>query len=216
MKLYLTRHGQSEGNIAHLYQGPDESLTELGHKQAEFLANRFSTIPLDLLIVSPYKRAQQTANYIAKVKNLPILTNALLTEKNWGSAVTGKSRNDPSVQKTINFLLEKEQSDPEFKLADEERFIDLRERAIKFLEFVASLKGRHESICVVSHGHFLRVIIATILHGHQVSARLFRDLFARTSMHNAGITALDYSEKGWHIVTLNDHAHLGDYHRQRG
>lgn len=214
MKIYLTRHGQSEGNLGHIYQGPDESLTELGHKQAAFLANRFSTINIDLLLVSPYKRAQQTAKYVSEKKGIEITTNNLLIEKNWGSALTGKSRNDASVKETIDLLLEKEQSDPEFRLNDEERFIDIRDRAVKFLNFASTLNGKNEGVCVVSHGHFLRVVIAVIIHGKEVTAKLFRDLFATTSMHNTGITAIDFGEKGWHIITLNDHAHLGDYHHQ--
>jgi broad specificity phosphatase PhoE len=216
MKLYLVRHGQSEGNITHLYQGPDESLTELGHQQAEFLANRFGSISLDGILASPYKRAQQTAAYIGKKKNLEITTNALLVEKSWGSVLTGKSRNDPTIQEQVNLLLEKEQSEPEFRLSDEERFIDIRKRAVQFLDAAVSLKEKHKALCVVSHGHFLRVIIAVVIHGPEVPAKLFRDFFSTTSMHNTGITALEHTEKGWHILTLNDHAHLGDYHRQRG
>ncbi len=214
MKLYLVRHGQSEGNLTHIFQGPEENLTALGKKQAEFLAHRFESIPVDYILASPYIRAQQTAEYISAVKKIPITHNPLLVEKKWGSVLTGKSRDNPEIQKVKDLLIEKELSDPEFRDTTEERFIDVRARAVAFLNFAVTLNQTYNNIAVISHGHFLRVLFATIIHGPEVPAKLFRDLFNTTSMHNTGITVADYDGKNWHIVTLNDHAHLGDYHRQ--
>ena len=61
MKLWLVRHGQSEANAglrsAHAATIP---LTALGRTQAEAVARRFPEAPR-FIAVSPYTRAQQTA-----------------------------------------------------------------------------------------------------------------------------------------------------------
>ena len=49
MKLYVVRHGQTEANVNHLFNGRNErDLTEFGIEQANSLANRMKTISIDL------------------------------------------------------------------------------------------------------------------------------------------------------------------------
>lgn len=65
MFLYYVRHGDP------IYD-PD-SLTELGHKQAQALSNRFVLYGLDEIYASTSTRAQMTAEPTAKRLNLPII-----------------------------------------------------------------------------------------------------------------------------------------------
>lgn len=82
MRLYLIRHGQSENNIQpdfekHFY---DPSLTELGIRQAEQLANHLKyagdsgshgeSYGINRIYTSPMKRALQTTAPIARALNL--------------------------------------------------------------------------------------------------------------------------------------------------
>ena len=47
MRLYLVRHGQSEGNVAKTFHGhTDYPLTELGREQARGEAERYRLCPL--------------------------------------------------------------------------------------------------------------------------------------------------------------------------
>ena len=47
MKLYLIRHGQSEGNVKDLWYGrSDLPLTELGRQQAAQVGQKLRDIPL--------------------------------------------------------------------------------------------------------------------------------------------------------------------------
>ena len=64
MILYYVRHGDPIYN-------PD-SLTELGHKQAEALSKRFSLYGLDEIYASTSIRAQQTAEPTCKILNKEI------------------------------------------------------------------------------------------------------------------------------------------------
>ena len=61
--LILVRHGRTPANAAGLLQGRlNHDLDELGERQAQAVARMVeSTLPVDAVIASPLKRAQQTA-----------------------------------------------------------------------------------------------------------------------------------------------------------
>ena len=62
MKVYLIRHGQSEGNRLHLHCGwSDTPLSELGHKQAKAANAYLKDMPFDRIYCSDLPRARQTA-----------------------------------------------------------------------------------------------------------------------------------------------------------
>src|SRR3989338_8930696 len=64
--VYFVRHGQSADNVAPVFQSPDSPLNEKGQQQAESIAQRVSKLSFDALIASPFERAKQTAEAIAK------------------------------------------------------------------------------------------------------------------------------------------------------
>lgn len=91
-KIYLVRHGETEGNLKHIMQGqgiPGE-LTENGIKQAEALRDRFKEIYFDAFICSDLKRACDTCHIIAGPHDLPVITTPLLRERDWGE-LTGQA-----------------------------------------------------------------------------------------------------------------------------
>jgi broad specificity phosphatase PhoE len=70
MHLYLIRHGQSHVNLEEWWESngnTDEGLTELGHQQAQALADWLpGAVPtLDALYASTMQRTRETARYIA-------------------------------------------------------------------------------------------------------------------------------------------------------
>jgi len=63
LDLYLTRHGQSYGNIGNA--GHDDwRLTPLGEKQAELLGERLAGVAFDTIYCSPLERARATAQAV--------------------------------------------------------------------------------------------------------------------------------------------------------
>lgn len=71
--IYLVRHGEAEGNIQRIFQGQTDShLTPTGLIQADFLAKRFESIPIDAIYSSPLRRAYDTAVAINRSKGLTI------------------------------------------------------------------------------------------------------------------------------------------------
>jgi broad specificity phosphatase PhoE len=66
MRLFLAvRHGQSLFNVDKIVNGDpalDRGLSEQGIEEAERLAGELAALPVDLVAVSPFPRALQTAN----------------------------------------------------------------------------------------------------------------------------------------------------------
>ena len=80
MKVYFVRHGESVlGEQKH--QLPESPLSEIGIKQAATIAQRFTHIPIDLILTSSYTRAIQTAQAIEKIKGVPLIKSDLLIEE---------------------------------------------------------------------------------------------------------------------------------------
>ena len=90
MKLYLVRHGQTEYNELSLHQHSNVELSDLGVKQAEILAKRFSKIPIDLIYSSTLKRAKDTTEIINRIINKKIVYLDSLKEKKNPSEIVGK------------------------------------------------------------------------------------------------------------------------------
>jgi broad specificity phosphatase PhoE len=85
MRLFVTRHGQTEWNVADLICGvTDVALTELGVAQAHDLAERLSTYQIDRIYVSPLKRAVATAEIVAGARGVGFTVDSRLTEQNYG------------------------------------------------------------------------------------------------------------------------------------
>jgi broad specificity phosphatase PhoE len=79
MRLFLVaRHGQSLFNIDAVVNGDpalDRGLSEQGIEEAERLAGQLSALPLDLVAVSPFPRALQTANIALAGRQVPHLVD---------------------------------------------------------------------------------------------------------------------------------------------
>lgn len=67
MRIYLTRHGETDWNILKKACGStDRPLSERGLRQAEELAGAVRGLPIDLVISSPLQRAYFTAQRAAE------------------------------------------------------------------------------------------------------------------------------------------------------
>ena len=74
-RIYLVRHGEASG-----YDGADPALTELGHRQAQLVAQRLDEItvaPIDI-VSSPLRRALDTAQPLADLwSKTPLVVDAV-------------------------------------------------------------------------------------------------------------------------------------------
>lgn len=85
MKIYVVRHGQTDWNLQNLLQGStDIELNEKGVKQAIETSQKLSDIHFDAIYCSPLKRAFDTANTINSNRNLTIIKDNRLIEREFG------------------------------------------------------------------------------------------------------------------------------------
>ena len=88
--LFLIRHATTEFNENQLLNGRENSrLSARGLVQIDCLQTRFSKVPLDAIYCSPLDRARQTAQAVAGGREIPIIDQAFLIEREMGS-MSGK------------------------------------------------------------------------------------------------------------------------------
>lgn len=94
--LYLCRHGETEWNRERRIQGrTDIELSAEGEAQAAALGQFFvrERPKADIIVSSPMKRAQKTAQIVAETLGLPCVTDDDIIEVHTG-VFTGKKLND--------------------------------------------------------------------------------------------------------------------------
>ena len=78
MELLLVRHGATEEFEAKRFG--DHGLSGAGRAQADALAESLRETPFDLCLVSPLRRAQETAARLVRGRTIPVETHACLAE----------------------------------------------------------------------------------------------------------------------------------------
>lgn len=211
MRVYLVRHGESEGNAGFILQGAAGSLTEKGRRQAEYVAKRCERLSIDAVVASTMQRTRETAEIINKRLEKQIDYSDLFVERGRSKEEIGARRDDPKAMEAErmrvgNFKV------PGYRYSDEENFDDLKARARKALEHLA---GRSEDrILVVSHGIFARIIAAYAIFGEELTALDCERFIERFHMKNTAISVFELNQTprgpAWSLVTWNDHAHLDE------
>ncbi|MBA3788888.1 histidine phosphatase family protein [Patescibacteria group bacterium] len=214
MNIYFVRHGSTEGNETDQFQLPTIELSERGLKQAEVLANRFKSIPIDIIFSSPMMRASQTAQAISLVTGHAVNENPIFEEVNRPTAVRGRCKSEPEV-KEIMKIVKSTFTDPDNRHSDEEDYFQIRDRAQKMLEFLS--KKEERNILVVTHGEILKMVLALVIFGDKITPELFYEVKRTFVPDNTGITTIQYDlsfelhESGWYVLGWNDHAHFGEF-----
>lgn len=84
--LYLARHGQTEENLARIFQGHlPGCLTREGQLQALQLGKQLESVPLTRIFSSDLQRVKDTVCLAMGNRNLPWETTSMLREMDWGS-----------------------------------------------------------------------------------------------------------------------------------
>ncbi|HEX5449977.1 MAG TPA: histidine phosphatase family protein, partial [Gaiellaceae bacterium] len=92
----IARHGQSKLNVAGLVNGNpalDQGLSDLGRVEAGQLAGQLAAVAIDLLVVSEFPRAQETAALALAGRDVPRSVDAGLNDVKIGD-LEGKTLAD--------------------------------------------------------------------------------------------------------------------------
>lgn len=85
MRLLVVRHGRTDWNDLKKVQGlADIELNETGKMQAKEVGKSLENEKIDLIICSPLKRTRQTANIINEGKNIDIIYDERIKERDFG------------------------------------------------------------------------------------------------------------------------------------
>ena len=151
MELYVVRHGQTDYNRKNLFQGhKDIPLNNVGIQQAQQIALEMSNIKFDKILVSPLKRAIQTAEYIKEKVDVSIIIENSLIERSFGNMEGKTNREDCNIQMMLDYKknINKENIEP---------IQTFFQRIYTFLDYIKE-KYKNEKIILVTHGSVSQVI----------------------------------------------------------
>lgn len=209
MNVYFIRHGEGHHNANNLYSLPDFELTDKGKEQAKAAAGRVKSLPIDLIIASPYKRTIQTMEIINETLKKEVVLSDLAVEVKRPVEIAGK-RIDAPENLEIRKILDDNFHNPDFHYSDEENFFDLKTRAQKFIKYLETFEGKHNNLLVVSHAVFIKMTVLSLVLEDTLTPTAFLTAYNTMALATSGLTVCEKSNKGWKLITWNDQSHLAD------
>lgn len=140
MDLYVVRHCHAEG------QRPEAPLTVEGLAQAALLGQYLTRLRIDRIVCSPFVRARQSIEPLARWSGLSVEIDARLAER----VLCGTPRADWRDRLRESF------DDPELCLAGGEAGRDATARGVAAVEDARARGGRP---VLVSHGNLMALIL---------------------------------------------------------
>ncbi len=162
-------------------------------------------------MASPMGRAQETAQGIAEVLELPVETDPDLFEVRQSDAFYAASPNYGETA-TLNWM---PGAEPSFAEPGAESFDDIVGRVRRVQERLAG-RAAERRVLAVSHHGFLHFFLGMTLFGDGFSPRHVLGLY-QAGHANTGITIFERRTRrvmdgmdfpGWVLTTWNDQAHL--------
>ena len=176
MKVFLVRHGESEGNVIHeINDNPLRivNLTEKGRAQAEAVSGIFRMTRFTHAYTSEFPRARQTAAILLRGHKLDLLIDARLNERRSGmDGYPVASFNDLVRDDPVHFRPERGES-----------FLELMERQRSFLDEIST---RHPDGTALAVSHENPIVAAKALLADDP------EQVVRDSIANCGWVELDW------------------------
>ncbi len=209
MELYLIRHAQSLNNARPPQQRTEDApLTDLGHRQASYLAAWIPSLNLTRLIVSPFLRTLQTAEHLRTSTSLAPEVWIDLHEQ--GGCVHGTTR-EVMVGRPGMSRSEIKTRFPAFHIPDQEDLDGEGWWKCKPYESQDAAEQRAEVLLERTRSAFSRTDqrVAYVMHGD--FQLLFLSRFHSGPLgrpYNASVTKMMVSPKETRLEDYNRVAHL--------
>lgn len=194
MKITLIRHGVTPWNAAKRMQGHvDIPLNDEGRTQAAAVAARLVDWPCEIIYASDLKRAAETARIISRRRNVRLVTDAAIRERNFGIF---EGMFYSKAQREMRRL---DEAGLPYPAA--ETIVAFCAKVHGFLEKILALGDKN--IFVVSHGGTISVMICYLL-GLPYERR--HEFF----VGNTSLYCFErQADSGFALVLKNDMSHLG-------
>lgn len=204
MNLYLIRHGRQNSDLCNV----NVPLCDAGKKQAELVAKRLKNYQIGMIFSSDLIRAQETAAIINQTLRVPHRIDERLREISFGQ-LEGLS-NSEILQQYGDFIREKNKRDRDIAYPGGECGKDVFKRGKKALDEWTT-KARelesYQNIAVVTHGGWIRAMLAGILSNDFSKKLMFAKDLENCSITQIRIEQTDTEDK-FYIERVNDFAHL--------
>lgn len=182
MKIWITRHGQTDFNKKHLMQGrTDAPLNERGIQQAQEARAKIGDMHFDAVYASPLQRAKKTASIIGNVPEDEIIVDDRLIEVDFGRYELHRYELlGPKM--TFYWLL------PEFlpSPATVEPLSSMIARSSSFLQDLE--QKDYDNVLVVCHGGIMRTLCGYLKQSP-------KGIMWRPKPHNCEIRVFDTRNK---------------------
>ena len=190
-RLFLIRHGETEGNALRIVQHPHVPLSPRGLVQAERLARRLAAEGIARIVASDYARAVTTAEHLQRATGAPLVIEPLLRERNFGDL-----RGRPYAELGFDMF------EPDYAPPNGETWPMFHERVDRAWAKVQELAAATSdgSLAVVTHGLVCRSLAAR----HLI---LGDGVVAPERWENTSLTIVDWPAP-WRVRLLNCVAHL--------
>lgn len=201
MKLYITRHGETEWNLAGRLQGwENSSLTEKGIMRAHLLKDALRDIKFDRIYSSDQKRALDTAKILNGPKDREIIALKELRELGMGD---WEGRLISEIMVEDGALYDNYINTPlSYKPIRGESIYDLFIRVRLALKKIEERGGNH--ILVVSHGITIRALIL-ILKNLEI------EYFTKTTVYpGSSLSIFEKEQEEWICIVECDTSHYGN------
>jgi broad specificity phosphatase PhoE len=190
MRFYLIRHGQTAWNAESRVMGRgDTPLDSVGEKQVADLAKALGHFSIQTIFSSPQLRAQQTAQALAVVKNLPVHSDERLSELDfprWQGKVHSEIKDDEVyISRKKDFF--------NFRHPEIENYDSLMKR---IGEFTSEIEKSSGDIAVVSHGDVVKAFIVKLMN-------VAPESFFQFKIQNASCTVLIKENDRWIMELMN-------------
>jgi len=201
-ELFLVRHGQTIANVHHQLVGStDIPLDELGERQAQQVAQRFTSIQIDSIVTSPLARARRTAERISEVTRRDPIVVPGLTEIDFGR-IEGLTIHQvlaqfPELRPQLEDL-----HDLELAWPGGESRRGFHERVMAtFLGLIERYES--QKVAVVCHGGVIGSFYAQLEQGP-------RNDLVRYAVANCSVSHLVVTPENTRIELWNDISHLDE------
>jgi alpha-ribazole phosphatase len=200
VKLFLIRHGQTDGNVRGQYVGSlDIDMTEEGVAQAKSAKQYLSRVNFSNIYSSPLKRALNTARILAECTGHEVRIMNDLRELDFGKWEGLKFDEINAIYKEdYQGWLEDPYNHPP---TGGESFNDLIARADKEIKKIVQENPDGSSVAVVSHGG---VILSLIVNWLNIPSQRWRSLIQRQAAINVVVIDNGFP----YISSINYTGHL--------
>ena len=199
MDILVIRHGQSEADILKVIEGrANFNLTELGHKQAEVMANWVKeNYSINKIYSSPLNRAKQTAEYISKIFGIEIIFDDDLMEwKNGLIAGLTLEEANKKYPEPIKHL--------HTRVYEQESYIDFRMRAETIMSKIVNENKEDDKIAIISHGGMINMLFRCFIEVPMNNKISIKN--SDTGIHywkiKNGNKEIVFSNKNEHIINI--------------